>query len=323
MTTGLIRQVVEMRQQIEREGGQRFAVKRPGVAIPPLAVERAYVADLREIVRAIRDDIEELIIPELDVLTREAGIRSDESRYDIVDVGAYVDTLRGRLTARITNKHLRDLEGKVREYFNATSKNNRLQLIRQIRRMISIDAFPRDTALAQMVQNFTRWNADLITTMTGDYVNQVSTIVRQGVQAGDRPVRIARLIRERFAVTEARAAFIARDQVNKLNGNLTMTRQASLGLDKYIWRTSLDERVRESHLEKEGRIYKWSDPPNDTGHPGHDFNCRCHAEPYIEEFPPKRQNLKAIREGVRKKRRELREELRGKPSARLIARDKR
>lgn len=47
----------------------------------------------------------------------------------------------------------------------------------------------------------------------------------------------------------------------------------------YIWRTARDERVRSSHTVNEGRIFAWSDPPR-TGHPGHEPNCRCWAEPY-------------------------------------------
>lgn len=47
----------------------------------------------------------------------------------------------------------------------------------------------------------------------------------------------------------------------------------------YTWRTAHDERVRPAHAANEGRVFAWSDPPP-TGHPGHDPNCRCTAEPY-------------------------------------------
>ena len=47
----------------------------------------------------------------------------------------------------------------------------------------------------------------------------------------------------------------------------------------YIWVTSGDSRVRESHVANEGQVFAWSNPPP-TGHPGDDYGCRCKAVPY-------------------------------------------
>ena len=49
--------------------------------------------------------------------------------------------------------------------------------------------------------------------------------------------------------------------------------------DYYIWRTRKDEKVRDRHKEREGKIFNWHVPPT-GGHPGEDYNCRCWAEPY-------------------------------------------
>ena len=48
----------------------------------------------------------------------------------------------------------------------------------------------------------------------------------------------------------------------------------------YIWRTVGDDKVRDSHAEREGCIFSWDDAP-EGGHPGEDYNCRCIAEPYV------------------------------------------
>ena len=81
--------------------------------------------------------------------------------------------------------------------------------------------------------------------------------------------------------TEKRAIFIARDQSSKLNAALTQARHEDVGITKYTWSTSGDERVRESHAEKDGQVFEYANPPADTGHPGHDFNCRCVQIPYL------------------------------------------
>lgn len=47
----------------------------------------------------------------------------------------------------------------------------------------------------------------------------------------------------------------------------------------YIWRTQGDTKVRGTHAQREGQIFSWDTAP-EGGHPGEDYNCRCHAEPY-------------------------------------------
>lgn len=46
----------------------------------------------------------------------------------------------------------------------------------------------------------------------------------------------------------------------------------------YIWCTVGDEKVREEHAARNGKIYSFGDPPNGEN-PGEDYNCRCWAEP--------------------------------------------
>src|SRR6185436_18478971 len=94
----------------------------------------------------------------------------------------------------------------------------------------------------------------------------------------------AKDIEERYGVSESKAKMLARDQVGKFNGELTRVRQGRLGVKSFIWRTSQDERVRDSHEEKEGETYEWENPPVDTGIPGADYQCRCTAEPVIEDL---------------------------------------
>ena len=74
---------------------------------------------------------------------------------------------------------------------------------------------------------------------------------------------------------------ITRDQSNKLTGKLSEIRQTEVGIKQYRWETSIDDRVRETHQEKHGIVFSWDNPPMDTGHPGHDIQCRCVAIPEI------------------------------------------
>lgn len=86
-----------------------------------------------------------------------------------------------------------------------------------------------------------------------------------------------------------RSRLWARDQLGTVNAEITQSKQVRLGITHYRWRTSLDERVRERHAEREGKVFAWSDPPRENsidGHPGHPINCRCTAEPiFPDELP--------------------------------------
>lgn len=126
------------------------------------------------------------------------------------------------------------------------------------------------------------WVADnvaLIRTVPERYFTQVQSIVSESVVIGRRADKVRELLQERFDVSKTNAIRIARDQISKLTGAITEVRQRSLGIDAYIWRTSNDERVRESHALNEGERFLWNEPPAETGHPGEDIQCRCRAEP--------------------------------------------
>ena len=56
----------------------------------------------------------------------------------------------------------------------------------------------------------------------------------------------------------------------------------ALQIDSYTWRSRDDFRVRASHSEYDDRVFSWSDPP-EGGHPGQGWNCRCTAEPIIDQ----------------------------------------
>lgn len=106
--------------------------------------------------------------------------------------------------------------------------------------------------------------------------------VMQAMVRGSLNKDLAAQIKDLGKTTEKRAMFIARDQSSKLNAALTQARHEDVGIKKYMWSASLDERVRESHAEKDGQIFEYSNPPADTGHPGHDFNCRCVQIPVLD-----------------------------------------
>lgn len=61
-------------------------------------------------------------------------------------------------------------------------------------------------------------------------------------------------------------------------GLVNQLRQEDLGIERYIWRSRDDAKVRNSHAGYDDRVFQWAAPP-EGGHPGQAHNCRCYAEP--------------------------------------------
>ena len=122
----------------------------------------------------------------------------------------------------------------------------------------------------------------LIKSLPADAAQRVHTLSQEAVLTGARATEIARDILRSGEVTEARARLIARTEVARASNNFVQARAQFAGSEGYIWRTSGDSDVRDSHAEMEGKYVRWSSPPTLDGLRGHAGtlpNCRCFAEP--------------------------------------------
>ncbi|MBW2672078.1 MAG: minor capsid protein [Deltaproteobacteria bacterium] len=147
----------------------------------------------------------------------------------------------------------------------------------------------QEAYLGPVSDAFVRQNASLIKSVRAQALDRAEAQILEGLRGGLRNETIAKNLRASFGLSKSRAALIARDQVGKLQGELTELRQVNAGIDEYIWDSSKDERVRPTHQELDGTTQKWSDPPAVAfgkggvryAHPGGDYQCRCNAIPVM------------------------------------------
>lgn len=151
---------------------------------------------------------------------------------------------------------------------------------KEMKRLLGIDVARRDVGLGPIVEKFREDNVRLISSIPGELLTNVQTMLEEN--SGLRVEALAAKLQGSFDISDSRAALIARDQTLKLNGQITKTRQQSVGVTSYIWTTSNDERVREEHAALEGTIQQWDNPP-EPGNPGDDYQCRCTAFPILPE----------------------------------------
>ena len=149
---------------------------------------------------------------------------------------------------------------------------------------IDLSAYLRNSPnIVERVNELTVSNIQLIKSIRTQYLDKVQNSVMQAMVQGTLNKDLAEQLKKLGKDVENRAMLIARDQSSKLNAALTRARHEEVGIKKYMWSTSGDERVRASHAEKDGQIFEYTNPPTDTGHPGHDVNCRCVQIPVLDD----------------------------------------
>lgn len=273
---------------IAQVAGQRVRAK-PASKIKPLAepkgLRTAYLVALRKQIAEIQRATTEIVVERLPriVSLLPADLRLDaaadeEFREALRRLEVQVEASAGPVAAAtLAERIARDV-----------STFNRRQFGQQMKIAIGIDPFIADPSLAAQIDAFVADNVALIKSLKAEQLSRVEGIVMRGLRAGTRVEVLSKEIRKSFGISRRRAEFIATDQVNKLNGELTRSRQQQAGITEYTWSTSRDERVRPGHRELQGTVQKWSKPPivdPRTGrreHPGGDFRCRCAAIPKVD-----------------------------------------
>lgn len=179
--------------------------------------------------------------------------------------------------------------------------------------------------LDAVISEARRANISLITNASQDFLSQVRDVLEEhanlpaapgagpkrlaklrgepvggeGPEEPEEPRSLAEALQQRVGVSKSRALLIARDQTTKLSANLTEHRQRAAGVERWVWSTSLDERVRPTHRELHGKTFSWDpnkraeemadydisddDPSDPAPVAGTPIMCRCVALPVLDD----------------------------------------
>lgn len=103
---------------------------------------------------------------------------------------------------------------------------------------------------------------------------------------GLRAENLVKIIQKDFNVSKNKAKFLAKQETTLLTSAFSKSRFESVGVQKYRWSTSHDDKVRGEHRELNGRVFGWDEAVIDDhgtrGNPGEAFGCRCKAIPILE-----------------------------------------
>ena len=260
--------------------------RRPPRPRNPKAIERSYTRFLIQVWRRSQRIISECLAPVL------ASWPEEDER--AVKLDSITDT------ERLIRERILLAEQDISALIHSPAVRNRIiryaSRVNQfakadLERVLAIDLTMADPLVASNLGIWVQRNVDLIESgimassaspkLRPSLLADVENLVIDAHRRGLRVEVLKKQLIERYEVSNSRASLIARDQVLKLNGQITKQRQTAAGITQYRWSTSKDEKVRPEHEALEGEIFSWSNPPP-PGHPGEDFQCRCVAIPIIE-----------------------------------------
>lgn len=254
--------------------------KNPPVWLFPMSIEREYQRVLFSLTRELKRLIKELLFPALPQMIQEMNYNTP----DPIKTDGAIENLNGILIQidRLIKPKVQETKAKSDLIALQINSYNKRQFEKIQKSVLGIDIFAREPWLLDQMKLFSSQNAELIESIPEEELFQISGIVERGFQQGSRFETVAEDLIKRFGITRRRARLIARDQTTKLNSSLTKLRQQEAGVTHYKWITAGDERVRPTHRANADKIFAWDDPPEKTGHPGSDVNCRCVASPILD-----------------------------------------
>lgn len=263
---------------------------------PPIALAREYAELLAAPFVGLNETIMKIVRAHLPELVRNAPLpRTDSTRLDATTdeiIRRIIHDVEAQIGQRIRPEQVRELSNR---FGNRAALQNKQAISRQFKAVLGVDLPSGDPHLGEQIDQFRAENVRLIKNITDDQSRSVETVLRRTLRTGRRAEDIESEIQGSLGVSESRARLIARDQILKLNGELTQLRHREAGVEEYLWSTSRDERVRGNplapdssgdHFHLEGKKFRWDSPPivdskGRRAHPGEDFQCRCVAIPVI------------------------------------------
>ena len=258
---------IDIKKRVRRPRG---AVVRLRPISHSLTAESNYRKGLYAILSAIRGEVKNSVLP---AYTAYNGSIRDNS--------AWFDSLKNLIAyelARNTNL--------FQSAADEEEKRNRKKFIASVKKELSIDLQQILVAddMAQLLRDYNALNNALIKSLTDDIVKDVERLVYDAKITRESAKSLSDKLTKRFKVAKSRADLIAVDQLNKLNADFNERRNLQVGIKKYEWLTSRNERVRSLHRSLDGNIYKYGES---TGAeeglpPGKPIRCQCIAVPVVE-----------------------------------------
>lgn len=261
----------------------------------PKGLQLEYYKALKQLANKLKQEVINELLP---VLERTETKITTDSISEILSVLAMIQ-------ARYSNVFTFGF-GIANRIVNSVNRNNKVKFNKKFESQIGVnpDLILNEGNLQEILNLQIANQVNLIKSIPQEFFKQIEVIISNGLSQGLRYEAIAKEIKgvkgisSTFGKLDKRVAFIARNEVENINGTINRVRQTSAGIEFYEWQTAGDERVRVNHKSLDGKICKWNDATvyadsiedakagkwkkrGSIGavekHPAMDYNCRCNA----------------------------------------------
>lgn len=156
---------------------------------------------------------------------------------------------------------------------------------------VSSQAIAAQAAAMETLPQFVQSTEAFLAKLNSDALTRYTETTLRALEQGKTLADIQAALGKAGEIPARHANTVARTQIANFNAVSGQARASSLGVKQAIWRTSQDERVRESHRDRNGKTFDlaaglYSDLDGLDLVPGVDYNCRCIAEYIVPDFEP-------------------------------------
>ena len=237
----------------------------------PFDLQATFAKHLRSIIlEFVREVISEMT-PEIEPAIEEWKQKTGDS---VIEREGY---LIGRIDP--TPKQIEIIEDDLVKISN----RNKAGIGKQMESALGVNPLNYEPNLEPVFQAFVAENVDLIKSLNGEVLDKSTKIIKTGVTQGLSRNEISVQLQGLVGLGTRRANLIARDQVGKFYGQLTKQRHKETGIEKFVWTTSNDDKVRDEHAELEGQEFTW-EKGADGIYPGSEIQCRCVAQAVLTDI---------------------------------------
>ena len=200
-----------------------------------------------------------------------------------------------RLANRTSSKLIKQFDNKridalVKSVLGKVNKRNRSELYSRVEKAIGLSTTEL-TATEGLTADINALNLETAQWVKKLRDETLELYTANTLQAMTQGSSLEEILSQFDGMVEKRknhAKFTARNQIGNFNSITTKLRAQNLGIEKAIWRTSKDERVRKCHERREGKEFElgkglYSSCDGQWLLPGVDYQCRCDYELIIPE----------------------------------------
>lgn len=211
-------------------------------------------------------------------------------------IGGDQSRIRRFMQSNPVSKYLNNVISKMANVLrkkSATSWREKANKSKNGRRINQTISHEMKGKVGEAVWNIVSDNSAYIKTLPDEWARYASEYAARMTMKGARPETVEADLRKVIPQhMQKNLKTIARTECAKANAAIVQARAEMCGIRAYIWRCVKDERSRASHINMDGVLVFFDDPPSPEAlvgekaygnyHAGNTFNCRCYMEPVVD-----------------------------------------